>query len=112
MSSPTQVPLDLGLLIRPARGYSFASMAERLSKDAIPHYFGLLQPGGTVWYNELLLAVVTTPGVRNARIVRLGRASEAVGVPPEKIEFSPEEIPSLGQVVIERDPHPPLPPPA
>jgi hypothetical protein len=102
----TKVPIDIILLIRPVSSYRFEPVAERLSKDSIPRFFGLLQPGSTLWYSEVLLAAVTTPGVRRGRIVRLSRASDQGGVPPEKLEFSPEEQPVLGTVEIDIDPEP------
>ena len=102
----TKVPIDIILLIRPASSYTFGSVAERLIKDALPRFFGLLAPGGTLWYSEVLLAAVTTPGVRRARIVRLSRATHPGGVPPEKLEFAPDEIPTLGHVEVEIDPEP------
>ena len=102
----TKVPIDLILLIRPASSYTFGSVAEHLIKDVMPRYFSLLPAGGTLWYSEVLLAAVTTPGVRRARLVRLSRSTAPGGVPPEKLDFSPEEIPVLGHVEVEIDPEP------
>ncbi len=106
----SKVPLDLILLIRPVSSYRFEAVAEHLTKDALPHFFGLLAPGNTVWQSEVLLAALGTPGVRRARIVRLSRFGDAGGLPPDKLEFAPEEIPTLGEVVVDLDPEAGRPP--
>ena len=43
-----KVPIDLILLIRPVSSYQFEAVAERLTKNVLPHFFGLLAPGSTV----------------------------------------------------------------
>ena len=106
----TKVPIDLILLFRPVSTYRFEAVAERLVKDTFPRFFGLLPPGSNLWQSEVLLAALGTPGVRRARIIRLSRVGDAGGVPPEKLEFGPEEIPTLGEVIVDIDPEPSRPP--
>ena len=110
MSAPNQIPVDLGVLLRPASSSTFEAVVERLTKDSIPRFFRVVQPGGTITYSEVLLAVLCTSGVRRARLVRLSRSSEAGGVPPEKLEFSPDEVPMPGRIEIDIDPEPSQPP--
>ena len=98
------VPIDIILLIRPVSSYPFENVVERITKVSIPRFFGALQPGNSLWQSEVLLAVACTPGVRNTRIVRLSRASGAGGIPPEKLDFEPDELPTLGQVEVAEDP--------
>jgi hypothetical protein len=105
-----QIPVDLGVLLRPASSSTFEAVVERLTKDSIPRFFSVVQPGGSVSYSEVLLAVLCTPGVRRARLIRLSRTADAGGVPPEKLEFSPEEVPVLGRLEIDIDPEPSQPP--
>jgi len=100
----TKVPIDIILLIRPLSMYRFENVVERISKVSLPRFFGSLQPGNSLWQSEVLLAVACTPGVRNTRLVRLSRGSGAGGIPPEKLDFEPDEIPTLGEVEITEDP--------
>ena len=99
-----KVPIDIILLIRPISPYRFENVAERISKVSLPQFFAARQPGNSLWQSELLLAVVCTPGVRNTRLIRLSRASGSGGVPPEKLDFEPDELPTLGQIEIAEDP--------
>jgi hypothetical protein len=96
----TKVPIDLILLIRPASSYRFEDAVERLTTESIPRFFAALQPGASLWQSELVLAALCTPGVRRARLVRLSRVSTSGGIPPERLEFEPDEIATLGHVEI------------
>jgi hypothetical protein len=102
----TKIPIDLRLLIRPVSSHRFEDVVERLTKVSIPRFFSVLAPGGSVWQSEVLLEVVCTSGVRNAQVVRMSRASDSrtYSLPPEKLEFTPEEVPTLGNVEVAEDP--------
>ena len=99
-----KVPIDIILLIRPVSMYRFENVVERITKVSLPRFFGALQPGNSLWQSELLLAVACTPGVRNTRVVRLSRASGSGGIPPEKLDFEPDEVPTLGKIEVVEDP--------
>ena len=101
----TKVPIDLSLRIRPVSTHRFEDVVERLTQVSLPRFFSVLSPGDSIWQSEVLLEVVCTSGVRNARVVRMNRASDSGihSLPPEKIELSPEEVPTLGNVEVSED---------
>lgn len=101
-----KVPIDIGLLIKPVSSYRFEDVAERLVKQSIPRFFDLQQPGGTLWQSELLLAITCTPGVRTARVVRMSLYSGTGGIPPDRLDFQPEDIPTVGQIEVGLDTEP------
>ncbi len=102
----TKVPIDLVLIVRPVSSYRFEDVVELLTKRSMPQFFDGRLPGGSLWQSELKLAVVCTPGVQKARSVRLSRASGPGGPPPELLEFTPEEVPIIGQIEVALDPTP------
>lgn len=95
-----KVPIDIIMLIRPVASYRFDDIVERITKDTIPRFFSLQQPGGNLWQGEILLAVVCAPGVRNARLIRLSRGTGSGGILPEKLEFAADEVPIVGTIEI------------
>ena len=97
------VRIDLALLIKAVSSYRLEDVVERLTQESIPRYFAGRQPGATMLQSELLLAIMCAPGVRSARFVRLSRASDSGGIPPEQLDFEPGEIPSIGQLEIGLD---------